>query len=184
MRMALLIGLMSLMAAGTAQAAGNAKSGEQVFARCGLCHSNAKGDGNKIGPNLFGVVGRKAGTAPQFSYSAAMKSAGFVWTNDKLDAWIKSPPTVVPGNKMMFAGIPFGGTARRPDRLPGYVEVGHHWDRGRPVRLREIRAADADETSAVRRRSVREPWTPRACPLPCVWHSAANAGILQCNTKN
>ena len=109
MRAALLIGLMSLMAVGTAQAAGNAKSGEQVFARCALCHSNAKGDGNKIGPNLFGVVGRKAGTAPQFSYSAAMKSAGFVWTNDKLDAYIKSPPTVVPGNKMMFAGIPSAG---------------------------------------------------------------------------
>ena len=106
MRTALLIGMMSLMAVGAAQAAGNAKAGEQLFARCGMCHSNAKGDGNKIGPNLFGVVGRKAGTAPQFSYSPAMKSAGFVWTNDKLDAWITSPATVVPNNKMMFAGIP------------------------------------------------------------------------------
>ena len=106
MRTAFLIGMMSLIAVGTAQAAGNAKAGEQAFARCAMCHSNAKGDGNKIGPNLFGVVGRKAGTAPQFSYSPAMKSAGFVWTNDKLDAWIKSPATVVPNNKMMFVGIP------------------------------------------------------------------------------
>jgi cytochrome c len=106
MRTALLIGLTSLIAAGTAQAAGNAKAGEQVFARCAMCHSNAKGDGNKIGPNLFGVVGRKAGTAAEFSYSPAMKTAGFVWTNDKLDAYIKAPATVVPNNKMMFAGIP------------------------------------------------------------------------------
>lgn len=106
MRTALLIGVLGLVAAGAAQAAGNAAAGAQVFARCGMCHSNAKGDGNKIGPNLFGVVGRKAGTAPQFSYSPAMKSVGFVWTNDKLDAYIKSPATVVPNNKMMFAGLP------------------------------------------------------------------------------
>jgi cytochrome c len=98
--------MISLIAVGAAQAAGNAKAGEQIFARCAMCHSYAKGDGNKIGPNLFGVVGRKAGTAPEFSYSAAMKNAGFVWTNDRLDAWIKSPAATVPNNKMMFAGIP------------------------------------------------------------------------------
>jgi cytochrome c len=109
MRTTLLIGMLGLVAAGAAQAAGNATAGAQVFARCAMCHSNAKGDGNKIGPNLFGVVGRKAGTAPQFSYSPAMKSAGFVWTNDKLDAYIKSPATVVPNNKMMFAGLPSAG---------------------------------------------------------------------------
>jgi cytochrome c len=120
MRTALLIGMMSLMAVSAAQAAGNAKAGEQLFARCGMCHSNAKGDGNKIGPNLFGVVGRKAGTAPQFSYSPAMKSAGFVWTNDKLDAWIKSPATLVPNNKMMFAGIP--SAAQRAD-LIAYLDT-------------------------------------------------------------
>ena len=68
--------------------------------------ANTKGGGNRIGPDLFGVVGRKAGTAPNFSYSAAMKSAGFVWTNDKLDAYIKAPAMVVPGNKMAFAGLP------------------------------------------------------------------------------
>jgi cytochrome c len=109
MRTTLLIGMLGLVAAGAAQAAGNATTGAQVFARCAMCHSNAKGDGNKIGPNLFGVVGRKAGTAPQFSYSPAMKNAGFVWTNDKLDAYIKSPATVVPNNKMMFAGLPSAG---------------------------------------------------------------------------
>jgi cytochrome c len=97
------------MLAAPAAAAGNAANGAQVFARCAICHSNAKGEGNKIGPNLFGVVGRKAGTVAGFSYSAAMKSAGFAWTNDRLDAYITSPALAVPGNKMPFAGLPSAG---------------------------------------------------------------------------
>ncbi|HTW33660.1 MAG TPA: cytochrome c family protein [Rhizomicrobium sp.] len=122
MRTAVLIGMLGLglIAAGTAQAAGNAKTGAQVFGRCALCHSSAKGEGNKIGPNLFGVVGRKAGTAPEFSYSAAMRGAGFVWTNDKLDAYITSPSLVVPGNKMMFAGIP---SAQQRADLIAYLDT-------------------------------------------------------------
>jgi cytochrome c len=96
----------AMLVAGSAQAAGNAASGASVFARCAICHSNAKGAGNMIGPNLFGVVGRKAGTAPGFSYSPAMAKAGFVWTNQKLDAYIAQPQAVVPGNKMPFAGLP------------------------------------------------------------------------------
>ena len=105
------LGTLSLMivAAAPAVAAGNASNGGEVFQRCAICHTNAKGQGNKIGPNLFGVVGRKAGTAPDFSYSAAMKGAGFVWTNEKLDAYIASPQHVVPGNKMPFAGLPSAG---------------------------------------------------------------------------
>ena len=117
MRTSFLFGILgaALIAAGAAQAAGNATAGAQVFARCAMCHANAKGEGNKIGPNLFGVVGRKAGTAPQFSYSPALQKAGFVWTNDKLDAWITSPATLVPGNKMAFAGIP--SAAQRADLI-------------------------------------------------------------------
>lgn len=108
MRRLFWIALLGLIAA-TPAAAADAAKGATVFARCGICHTNAKGEGNKIGPNLFGVVGRKAGTAPDFSYSAAMKNAGFVWTDAKLDAYIKSPQTVVPGNKMAFAGLPSDG---------------------------------------------------------------------------
>jgi cytochrome c len=89
----------------SALAAGNATNGASVFDRCAICHSNTKTGGNKIGPNLFGVVGRKAGTYPGFSYSSAMQKAGFVWTDAKLDAYIASPQTAVPGNKMPFAGI-------------------------------------------------------------------------------
>jgi cytochrome c len=111
---------MAMLAVAPAPAVGNAANGAQVFARCAICHSNAKGEGNKIGPNLFGVVGRKAGTAPGFSYSAAMRSAGFVWANRKLDAYVASPQTVVPGNKMPFAGLASAG--QRAD-LVAYLDT-------------------------------------------------------------
>jgi len=93
------------LSATTAHAAGNAATGASVFQRCAICHSNAKGGPALIGPNLFGIVGRKAGSFPGFFYSPAMKNAGFVWTNAKLDAYLTSPPQIVPGNKMTFGGI-------------------------------------------------------------------------------
>jgi cytochrome c len=94
----------ALMLASQASAA-DAMHGASVFQRCAICHSDTKGAPAKIGPNLFGVVGRKAGTFPEFSYSAAMKSAGFVWTTDKLTAYVQHPQVVVPGNRMAFGGI-------------------------------------------------------------------------------
>jgi cytochrome c len=98
-------GMLIAFAASHADAAGNAATGAALFNRCTLCHSPAKGGGNRLGPNLFGVVGRKAGTFPGFSYSAAMKNSGIVWTPAKLDAWLAAPQQVVPGNNMPFAGI-------------------------------------------------------------------------------
>lgn len=97
----------------TAQAAGDAGAGAGLFNRCAICHSNAKGAPNKLGPNLFSVVGRKAGTVPGYSYSAAMKRAGFVWTPGKLSDYLASPQKVVPGNNMPFAGI--GDATQRAD---------------------------------------------------------------------
>jgi cytochrome c len=76
-----------------------------VFNRCGICHVVVKGGPNGIGPNLFGIVGRKAGTAPQFNYSGAMKNSGITWTDEKLEAYVAHPQAVVPGNRMAFAGI-------------------------------------------------------------------------------
>ena len=86
--------------------AADAKAGQEIFSRCAACHTVQKGGANGLGPNLFGVVGRKAGSRPDFSYSAAMKNAGFTWTPQKLDAYIAHPAEVVPGNRMAFAGIP------------------------------------------------------------------------------
>ena len=97
-----------LVLSGTVQiahAAGDAHAGAGLFNRCAICHSNTRGAPNKLGPNLFGVVGRKAGTYPGYSYSAAMKRAGFVWTPGKLSDYLASPQKVVPGNNMPFAGI-------------------------------------------------------------------------------
>lgn len=98
------IAALAVMLASQANAA-DAKHGAQVFQRCAICHSNNKGAPARIGPNLFGVVGRKAGTAPEFSYSAAMKKAGWVWTPDKIAAYAQHPQVVVPGNRMAFGGL-------------------------------------------------------------------------------
>lgn len=88
-----------------AGAAGDAAKGQAVFQRCAICHRAEKGGGNGLGPNLFGIVGRKAGSVPNFAYSAAMKNSGITWTTDKLAAYIAHPAAVVPGNRMAFAGI-------------------------------------------------------------------------------
>jgi cytochrome c len=90
---------------GHAGAAADAGRGGTLFNRCYICHSNTKGASSRMGPNLFGVVGRKAGTFPGFAYSGAMKSAGFVWTVPKLDAYLADPQKVVPGNNMPMAGM-------------------------------------------------------------------------------
>lgn len=94
-----------VLAVGSAYAAGDAARGAVLFDRCVICHSNTKGAPNRMGPNLFGVVGRKAGTYPGFAYSAAMKKAGFMWTVPKLDGYLADPQKVVPGNQMPIAGI-------------------------------------------------------------------------------
>jgi cytochrome c len=90
---------------GHASVAGDAARGGALFNRCYICHSNTRGAANRMGPNLFGVIGRKAGTFPGYSYSGAMKSAGFVWTVSKLDAYLADPQKLVPGNNMPLAGI-------------------------------------------------------------------------------
>ena len=86
--------------------AADVTQGKAIFSRCAACHNVAKGGPNMIGPNLYGVVGRKAATKSGFSYSNAMKNSGITWINQKLDAYIAHPAQIVPGNRMAFAGIP------------------------------------------------------------------------------
>ena len=86
-------------------AAGDAGRGKTAFSTCQVCHSNVKGGPSGLGPNLYGVAGRKAASIPGFYYSTALKSSNITWTNDKLTAWITSPPKLVPGNRMAFSGI-------------------------------------------------------------------------------
>jgi cytochrome c len=88
-----------------ANAAGDAKAGANVFKRCAVCHTNDKGGGDGLGPNLFGVVGRKAATRPGFAYSAPLQKSGIVWSEATLTKWVAGPGRMVPGTKMTFAGI-------------------------------------------------------------------------------
>jgi cytochrome c len=98
---------LALLAGSTiaSQAAGDAKAGADVFKRCAVCHTNDKGGGDGLGPNLFGVVGRKAATRPGFAYSAPLKKSGLVWNEANLTKWVAGPARVVPGTKMTFAGL-------------------------------------------------------------------------------
>jgi cytochrome c len=87
---------------GMATSAAAAPTGQQVFEqRCTVCHSLQPAPG-KMGPPLAGVAGRKAGTAPGFAYSTALKASGITWTPDQLDAFIKAPGKAVPGTKMLL----------------------------------------------------------------------------------
>jgi cytochrome c len=80
--------------------------GQQVSQRCQQCHDLSKGGPDKIGPNLWGVIGRARASRPSFSYSSAMMSDHGPWTFEKLFVYLKSPATMVPGTKMSFAGLP------------------------------------------------------------------------------
>lgn len=89
----------------TAAFAADPHAGEHIFkSQCGICHSAAKGR-NVIGPSLFGVVGRKAGTEPGYHYSAANEKSGITWTAAELENYLKNPQKVVPGTKMTYAGL-------------------------------------------------------------------------------
>lgn len=71
---------------------------------CTLCHSAEDGR-NKVGPSLFGVVGRKAGMVPGYAYSEANKNSGITWTAEVLDRYLVAPQVVVPGTKMGYPGM-------------------------------------------------------------------------------
>ena len=87
-----------------AQTAGNPDHGKQVFRQCSVCHSAEPGE-NRVGPSLGGVFGRKAGTAPGFNYSKAMKTSGLTWDAATLDKYLENPQRVVKGTRMAFPGL-------------------------------------------------------------------------------
>jgi cytochrome c len=90
---------------GTVLPTADAAAGQKISSRCEQCHDLSKGGPNKIGPNLWGVVGRARATHEGFSYSGAMSADHSPWTFDKLFKFLKSPAAVVPGTKMSFAGL-------------------------------------------------------------------------------
>jgi cytochrome c len=88
------------IAAAAPAAAGDAVHGKDLYeSRCGGCHSL---DANRVGPAHRGVYGRKAGSAPNFNYSPAVKKSTVVWEEGTLNAWLTNPQALIPGQRMNF----------------------------------------------------------------------------------
>jgi cytochrome c len=84
--------------------------GEASAKKCVACHTFNKGGPNRVGPNLWGIVGRAKASVAGFNYSAAMKTkAGSEWTYDDINVYLTNPKAMVPGTNMQFAGISRGG---------------------------------------------------------------------------
>ena len=84
------------------------EKGESAAKKCAACHTFGKGEPDRVGPNLYGVVGRPKGTEGGFAYSAAMKGKGGNWTVEDLDTFLDQRRPFAPGTKMSFAGMPRG----------------------------------------------------------------------------
>lgn len=104
MQRVLFIALLLAAGAGQAQAQDPA-AGEKVFAVCKACHQVGETAKNGVGPQLNGLIGRAAGSAPGYNYSAANKSSGLTWDEATFREYIKDPKAKIPGTKMIYAGL-------------------------------------------------------------------------------
>lgn len=112
--MMLAVGIASVLPV-CASADGSVERGAALFRACAACHS-LRPDRNLTGPSLAGIWGRKAGSLHSFErYSPALKSSDTAWDEKSLDAWLKSPQSLIPNNRMTFPGIPEAG--RRADLI-------------------------------------------------------------------
>jgi cytochrome c len=92
--------------AGAPAQAGDAARGKSVFAaQCAMCHTANKGGPPILGPNLYGVVGRKAGAVGGYNYSPAMKASSLTWSDSELATYLPAPRDTVPGTKMTYGGL-------------------------------------------------------------------------------
>ena len=106
--------------------------------RCRACHSLEEGGATIVGPNLFGVFGRTAGSVPDYPYSGALSASAFVWTPRALDAWLAEPFAFLPGNRMSFPGL-----SERQDRNGLIAYLLQYTDSG-------IKAGSADSVTESR----------------------------------
>ena len=107
------------LSANTSQAVDVAKGHAAFVRQCAICHTIDKGGENRLGPNLFGIIGKRAGTAPEFKYTNAFRNtATFEWTEGLLGPWIALPAVMVPGTAMgVFPGV----SDRDKDDIVAYV---------------------------------------------------------------
>ena len=83
----------------------NAAEGAKIFKKCAACHSIAEGGANKIGPALWGVLGRPAGSVPGYKYSKALVAHGKIWSFEEMNGFLIKPKEWIKGTKMAFAGL-------------------------------------------------------------------------------
>jgi len=90
----------------TLLASASVEHGAQVAKQCTICHNLQEGQGPKVGPDLYAVVGRPVASVANFHYTDALKKLGGTWTFDALNKWLTDPRTDAPGTAMTFAGLP------------------------------------------------------------------------------
>jgi cytochrome c len=98
----------ALLAQSVPALAQDAAAGQRVFAQCRACHTVDNGGRNGVGPNLFGIYGKKAGQREGFRYSANMQElaqGGLTWTSENLNIYLRNPKDLVPRGSMAFAGV-------------------------------------------------------------------------------
>jgi cytochrome c len=121
MRRTVIAGLL-LAGSATGALAADPAAGEKIFkSQCGICHAVVAGE-NRIGPTLFGVVGRRAGSVPGFNYTADHKKLDIAWDAATLDKYLVNPRAMVPDTSMVYAGLK--DDAERAD-LVAYLETLH-----------------------------------------------------------
>ncbi|HLH94491.1 MAG TPA: cytochrome c family protein [Xanthobacteraceae bacterium] len=111
------VGVSLLFALQASALAADVQHGKQVFEACAACHSDKP---DALGPNLTGVIGRKAGSRDDFRYSAAMMRAGFTWDESNLRQYLKDPQAKVKGNRMPFSGL---ADPKDVDDVIAYIET-------------------------------------------------------------
>jgi cytochrome c len=102
-----LVALAALAGSAAGALAADPAEGEKIFNhKCKVCHQIGEGAKNFVGPELNGLIGRKTGSVPDYNYSEANKESGIVWNEDNLKQYLADPKKMIPGTKMIFAGLP------------------------------------------------------------------------------
>lgn len=120
LRSAALTALAALLLAGCAPSGTDAATGQKLFVQCAGCHQIGPNARAGFAPQLNNLFGRRAGSTPDFAYSAAMKASGIVWNDATLAAFLHDPDQLVPGTRMRFWGI---GDARQVAALLAYLRT-------------------------------------------------------------